>query len=53
MTMNSFAASAYRALACLAAAALITLVVSMSFAHATAVPPTSSAPVAVLPGAHA
>jgi hypothetical protein len=53
MTMNTFTAAAYREFACLAAAALITLMVGMSFAHATAVPPASSAPVVVLSSAHA
>jgi hypothetical protein len=53
MTMNTFAAAAYRDLACLAAATLITLMVGMSFAHATAVPPASSAPAIVQSSGHA
>lgn len=40
--MNSFVATAYRNLVCLAAAALISMVAGLGFAQATAVPPGSS-----------
>jgi hypothetical protein len=39
--MNTFVAIAYRDLACGAAAALITLILGMSFVESTAVPPGS------------
>ncbi len=38
-TMNSFASNLYRDLTCAAAAALITLVFSLSFVQSTSVPP--------------
>ena len=50
--MNSFVATAYRNLLCLIAAALISMVASLGFAQATAVPPGSS-PATVLSAPHA
>ena len=51
--MNTFAAAAYRDLVCLAAAALITLVVGTGFAQATASAPAQGTPTVVVHGAHA
>jgi hypothetical protein len=42
MTMNSFASTLYRDLTCAAAAALITLVFSLSFVASTSVAPGHS-----------
>jgi hypothetical protein len=41
--MNSFASTLYRDLTCAAAAALITLVFSLSFVQSTSVPPGTHA----------
>jgi len=41
--MKTFVATAYRDLTCGAAAALITLILGMSFVHSTALPPGSRA----------
>lgn len=46
--MNTFVATAYRNLLCLAAAALISMVAGLGFAEATAVPPGSSAATVVV-----
>jgi hypothetical protein len=51
--MNTFAAAAYRDLVCLAAAALITLMVGTGFAQATASKPVHGTPTVVVHGAHA
>jgi hypothetical protein len=42
MTMNSFASTLYRDLTCAAAAALITLVIGLSFVQSTSVAPGHS-----------
>lgn len=41
LAMNTFVATAYRDLTCGAAAALITLILGMSFVQSTALPPGS------------
>jgi hypothetical protein len=46
--MNTFTATAYRNLLCLAAAAIISMVAGLGFAQATAVPPGSSAATVVV-----
>jgi hypothetical protein len=46
MTMNTFAATLYRDVTCAAGAALITLVLSLSFVQATSAAPFASAPAA-------
>jgi hypothetical protein len=45
--MNTFSASAFRDLACGAAAALITLLLSLTFVQSTALPPGMHADVAL------
>ena len=42
MTMNAFASMLYRDLTCAAAAAVISLIVGLSFVQSTAVAPASS-----------
>ena len=46
MTMNAFVTALYRDLTCAAAAAVITLVIGMSFVQSTAVGPGMQAPAA-------
>jgi hypothetical protein len=45
ITMNAFASMLYRDLTCAAAAALISLIVGMSFVQSTALAPAQTAPV--------